>query len=96
MIELSEKELGRVRLAADYCRFCYEFNQEKPVDELAVGQFNGQHLDMLAFFHNMNAPFGGKDNYFFMSDMCIKCYESGRQKPTIAEFVEKHLPEASK
>ncbi len=93
MSELSEKEIKRARLAADYCKFCHEYHQQKPVEDRLRSQVD----DMFAFFQGMNLPFEGKGGFdFFMAEKCIKCFEADYQKPEVAEYLEKHLQEEQK
>jgi len=97
MNEIPEKELSRVRLAYDYCKFCYDHIKEP--GEVAV---TGQHQDMWFFFHGMSIPEVKGSFEFFMAEKCIKCFESNYQQPEVAKYLERkfpsHLPkkEASK
>jgi len=92
MNEMPEKESSRVRLASDYCKCCYDYFKQKPVERL----ISHQHEDMRFFFHGMSVPEVKGSFEFFMADKCIKCFESGYQQPEVAKFLESklssHLP----
>lgn len=86
--EMREEELPRrVRLAYEYCKFCYDH-----IKEPGIVAVTGQHQDMWFFFHGMNIPFEGKGPFeFYMAEKCIKCFESGYQQPEVANFLENKL-----
>lgn len=95
MEEISNDELTRrVRLAYDYCKFCYDH-----IKEPSIVAVNGQHQDIFFFFHGLKIPFEGEGPFSFewyMADKCIKCFVSGHQQPAVAKYLESklssHLP----
>ncbi|MCX6709245.1 MAG: hypothetical protein NTW67_06395 [Candidatus Woesearchaeota archaeon] len=88
MSEIPEKELSRrVRLAYDYCKFCYDH-----IKGPRIITVTGQHENMALFFHGVNIPFEGKGSFEFnMVEKCIKCFESYYQQPEVANFLESKL-----
>lgn len=94
MEEISNDELTRrVRLAYEYCKFCYDSSKTQH-----VGCANDQ---MMFFFHGIDVPLEGKGDFgIYLADKCIKCFESGYQQPAVANFLESklssHLPKKEK